>query len=257
MAGQETRLWKRSRWVWFWYHILSFSRYPIPGNSSEEIEFVRHGDRIVLEHITYVYNTLSHDCHMISDDIHLSRTKRNLHSHGQKAPMTPSHFQVTGYGEVCVHINNDVFSLTTTFSLLVTLHSSSSSQLMCVNIHCIQTHLPSYYTHAQALTLMCCVNMCILCTNRKELEMITIFGWWSWKVVVMATEYELWPRCWNYVISILVAISTLTAHSYLNGELVWEPSLSHPTLLISMGCVTLYGCCGVAMQGMGATGSDM
>ena len=32
---------------------------------------------------------------------HCLRTHRNLHSHAQKAPMTQTHFQVTGYGEVC------------------------------------------------------------------------------------------------------------------------------------------------------------
>lgn len=29
-----------------------------------------------------------------------SRTRRNLHSHAEKAPLTTHHNQVTGYGEV-------------------------------------------------------------------------------------------------------------------------------------------------------------
>ena len=32
--------------------------------------------------------------------LYYCRTHRNLHSHTQTAPMTPSHYQVTGYGEV-------------------------------------------------------------------------------------------------------------------------------------------------------------
>jgi len=32
------------------------------------------------------------------------RTKRNLHSHRQKAPLTKNHLQVTGYGQVCMNV---------------------------------------------------------------------------------------------------------------------------------------------------------
>jgi dolichyl-phosphate-mannose-protein mannosyltransferase len=48
-------------------------------DSTSPITFVKSGDIIVLEHIM---------------------TKRNLHSHVVKAPLTSRHFQVTGYGEV-------------------------------------------------------------------------------------------------------------------------------------------------------------
>lgn len=44
-----------------------------------EVELVRHGDFILLEHIP---------------------TKRNLHSHKEHAPVTKKHYQVSGYGEV-------------------------------------------------------------------------------------------------------------------------------------------------------------
>lgn len=44
------------------------------------VEFVRNGDLIRLEHV---------------------QTKRNLHSHREKAPITKKHHQITGYGEVC------------------------------------------------------------------------------------------------------------------------------------------------------------
>lgn len=55
----------------------------IDGNKSNDtdIEFVHHGDFIVLEHIP---------------------TKRNLHSHKEHAPVTKKHYQVTGYGEVSI-----------------------------------------------------------------------------------------------------------------------------------------------------------
>ena len=40
-----------------------------------------------------------YDCiHSISSLLY--RTHRNLHSHTEKAPMTKSHYQVTGYGQV-------------------------------------------------------------------------------------------------------------------------------------------------------------
>lgn len=45
----------------------------------EEVEYVKHGDLIRLEHIM---------------------TKRNLHSHQEPAPMSKKMYQVTGYGEV-------------------------------------------------------------------------------------------------------------------------------------------------------------
>ena len=48
-------------------------------NESMEIELVRHGDLIRLEHIT---------------------TRRNVHTHSEKAPLSKKQFQVTGYGEV-------------------------------------------------------------------------------------------------------------------------------------------------------------
>lgn len=43
------------------------------------IQYVKHGDLVRLEH---------------------TQTKRNLHSHPEKAPLSHRHKQVTGYGEV-------------------------------------------------------------------------------------------------------------------------------------------------------------
>lgn len=51
------------------------------------------------------------------------RTKRNLHSHTQKAPMTPANYQVTGYGEVSLRF---FFSF---FSYLLSLSISSLNTL--------------------------------------------------------------------------------------------------------------------------------
>lgn len=45
----------------------------------DEVQFLKHGDLIRLQHVN---------------------TKRNLHSHKEIAPLTRTHFQVTGYGEV-------------------------------------------------------------------------------------------------------------------------------------------------------------
>ena len=44
-----------------------------------EVELVRHGDLIRLEHL---------------------QTKRNIHSHQEPAPISKKQYQVTGYGEV-------------------------------------------------------------------------------------------------------------------------------------------------------------
>lgn len=60
--------------------------------AGEEVEFVRSGDWISLEH------TMTH---------------RNLHSHVQKAPMTQAHYQVTGYGEGGVGDVNDYWVVET------------------------------------------------------------------------------------------------------------------------------------------------
>lgn len=45
----------------------------------DDVQFVKHGDLVRLEH---------------------TQTRRNLHSHPEKAPLSHRHKQVTGYGEV-------------------------------------------------------------------------------------------------------------------------------------------------------------
>lgn len=54
-------------------------KYNLEPNKGEEIDLIRHGDLIRLEHIA---------------------TRRLLHSHKELAPISKKHFQVTGYGEV-------------------------------------------------------------------------------------------------------------------------------------------------------------
>jgi len=46
---------------------------------NDDMELVRNGDLIRLEHVT---------------------TRRNIHSHKEMAPISKKHYQVTGYGEV-------------------------------------------------------------------------------------------------------------------------------------------------------------
>ncbi|XP_034489564.1 protein O-mannosyl-transferase 2 [Drosophila innubila] len=53
-----------------------------------QLQLLRHGDLMRLEHLV---------------------TKRNLHSHSEPAPMTKKHLQVTGYGELGVGDANDVW----------------------------------------------------------------------------------------------------------------------------------------------------
>ncbi|XP_020806209.1 protein O-mannosyl-transferase 2 [Drosophila serrata] len=56
--------------------------------AKDKLHLLRHGDLIRLEHVA---------------------TKRNLHSHGEPAPMTKKHLQVTGYGENGAGDANDVW----------------------------------------------------------------------------------------------------------------------------------------------------
>lgn len=61
-----------------------------PDDKSKEVELVRDGHLIRLEHVA---------------------TKRNLHSHREPAPVTKRHFQVTGYGENGTGDANDVWRI--------------------------------------------------------------------------------------------------------------------------------------------------
>eukprot|EP00093_Oithona_nana_P014788 14788.XXX_659779_650794_1 [CDS] Oithona nana genome sequencing. len=56
--------------------------------NENEIEFVKHGDLVRLEHLI---------------------TRRNIHSHQQPAPMSKKQFQITGYGENGTGDANDVW----------------------------------------------------------------------------------------------------------------------------------------------------
>ncbi|XP_074027332.1 protein O-mannosyl-transferase 2 [Leptinotarsa decemlineata] len=58
--------------------------------TTEEVEIVRNGDLVRLEHVS---------------------TKRNLHSHKDQAPITRKHYQVTGYGEKGIGDANDVWRI--------------------------------------------------------------------------------------------------------------------------------------------------
>jgi dolichyl-phosphate-mannose-protein mannosyltransferase len=50
-----------------------------PMDDDDDVEVVKNGDLIRLEHVT---------------------TRRNIHSHKEMAPISKKHYQVTGYGEV-------------------------------------------------------------------------------------------------------------------------------------------------------------
>lgn len=57
---------------------------PYNAESTTDVKIVKHGDLVRLEHV---------------------RTKRNIHSHREVAPLTKKHYQVTGYGEVSLNIS--------------------------------------------------------------------------------------------------------------------------------------------------------
>ena len=52
----------------------------------------------------YAFEYIVHHTSLCSFKLYLNgisfRTRRNLHSHKERAPVTPRHFQVTGYGQV-------------------------------------------------------------------------------------------------------------------------------------------------------------
>jgi dolichyl-phosphate-mannose-protein mannosyltransferase len=61
-----------------------------PNADEDPVEYVKNGDYVRLEHIA---------------------TKRNMHSHNNKAPITTEHYQVTCYGNNGVGDDNDVWQI--------------------------------------------------------------------------------------------------------------------------------------------------
>ena len=60
-------------------NLFLVKKYESELDNDEDVELVRNGDLIRLQHIT---------------------TRRNIHSHKEMAPISKKHYQVTGYGEV-------------------------------------------------------------------------------------------------------------------------------------------------------------
>lgn len=60
-------------------NLFLIKKYEIELENGEDVELVRNGDLIRLEHVT---------------------TRRNIHTHKEMAPISKKHYQVTGYGEV-------------------------------------------------------------------------------------------------------------------------------------------------------------
>jgi len=60
-------------------NLFLVKKYDSELDNDEDVELVRNGNLIRLEHIT---------------------TRRNIHSHKEMAPISKKHYQVTGYGEV-------------------------------------------------------------------------------------------------------------------------------------------------------------
>lgn len=63
--------------------VKKWNEEPGDWEDDDPVELVKNGDLIRLEHVP---------------------TGRNLHSHREPAPVTKRHHQVTGYGEVSVHV---------------------------------------------------------------------------------------------------------------------------------------------------------
>jgi dolichyl-phosphate-mannose-protein mannosyltransferase len=60
-------------------NLFLVKKYESELDNDEDMELVRNGDLIRLEHVT---------------------TRRNIHSHKEMAPISKKHYQVTGYEEV-------------------------------------------------------------------------------------------------------------------------------------------------------------
>lgn len=89
-------------------------------NDTDEVELVKNGDMVRLEHFT---------------------TKRNLHSHREPAPVTKKHYQVTGYGEEGKGDANDIWRIQIVDGAEDEIVTTVSSKLKFVHVlrHCILT----------------------------------------------------------------------------------------------------------------------
>ncbi|XP_046662326.1 protein O-mannosyl-transferase 2-like [Homalodisca vitripennis] len=101
-----------NRWV--------VKKYNKEVDKEDEVELVRHGDLIRLEHVV---------------------TRRNLHSHREPAPVTKKHYQVTGYGENGTGDANDVWMVQVVGGVEGDIVSTVTSKLRLVHFlqHCILT----------------------------------------------------------------------------------------------------------------------
>ncbi|KAJ8925580.1 hypothetical protein NQ315_009420 [Exocentrus adspersus] len=112
--------------------IKKYNREP-----QDDIEIVRSGDLIRLEHIA---------------------TRRNLHSHKEQAPITKKHYQVTGYGENGTGDANDVWRVTVLGAKDGTHVTAVSSRLKFVHYlqSCVLTtsgkQLPKWAYEQQEVT---------------------------------------------------------------------------------------------------------
>ncbi|XP_054258299.1 protein O-mannosyl-transferase 2 isoform X1 [Macrosteles quadrilineatus] len=86
----------------------------------EDVELLKHGDLVRLEHVV---------------------TRRNLHSHREPAPVTKKHFQVTGYGENGTGDANDVWMVQVVGGVEGEVIHTVTSKLRFVHFlqHCILT----------------------------------------------------------------------------------------------------------------------
>ncbi|XP_023311585.1 protein O-mannosyl-transferase 2 [Anoplophora glabripennis] len=104
---------------------------------NSDVEIVRSGDLVRLEHIA---------------------TRRNLHSHKEQAPITKKHYQVTGYGENGTGDANDVWRISVAGAKDGTQVTAVSSKLKFVHYlqSCILTtsgkQLPKWAYEQQEVT---------------------------------------------------------------------------------------------------------
>jgi hypothetical protein len=181
-------------------NLFLVKKYESELENDEDVEVVRNGDLIRLEHVT---------------------TRRNIHSHKEMAPISKKHYQVTGYGEVgkmvkkisnCVCVCCIILSFYSAiwwFYIIILVSALGSLKIMAMlSVNCVQhsllvghfslvksqsNNMFELYDHGISLLLVgteCCV-LGTVSHSRMVLEMQMMCGR-SWLLVVR--KMTLWQQ---------------------------------------------------------------
>ncbi|KAJ9576808.1 hypothetical protein L9F63_006582 [Diploptera punctata] len=101
-------------------NLFLIKKYNSESSEDDEVEIVKNGDLVRLEHVT---------------------TRRNIHSHKEMAPISKKHYQVTGYGENGTGDANDVWKVVIVAGKDNEVVTTVSSKLKFIHYlqHCVLT----------------------------------------------------------------------------------------------------------------------